>query len=131
MSCNQNNSIGCYNLGGTYQFGWYGAKKDTDKGIKYLLKSCDLGEMDGCFSMGYIYSVKRDFAKAVKYYNIAYDNNYIKSYYYLANMYRYGLGVKIDFKKAKELYKKSCDNNDSLGCDALKDLTKEEELYIR
>lgn len=36
---------------------------------------------------------------------------------YLGLMYRHGLGVKQNFQKSLDYYKKSCDNGFTIGCD--------------
>ena len=43
----------------------------------------------------------------------------------LGLMYENGQGVKQDYKKAKDLYKKACDGQLQVGCDYYKELNQE------
>ncbi|MDY0115991.1 MAG: hypothetical protein RBR59_00265 [Sulfurimonadaceae bacterium] len=66
-----------------------------------------------------------DYAKAKNLFEVTcHQNNNPQACAILAVMYVNGQGVKKDINKAKELYKKSCDNNFELGCQGYNELSR-------
>lgn len=55
--------------------------------------------------------------------SLAHQGN-VKAQEALGYMYEYGKGIKQDYKKAKEWYKKSCDNGEQKACDVYEKLNK-------
>ena len=69
--------------------------------------------------------VKQDYAKAVKWFRKASDQNYPEAQTNLGFMYHNGKGIKQDYAKAMEWYKKACENGNQMGCDNYKILHQE------
>ncbi|MGG7091191.1 tetratricopeptide repeat protein [Campylobacter sp. 1BO] len=98
-------------------FGENVTQEQLDKGNK----KCLAGEFRTCGTLGELYQygifgVAQDFAKAVKFYEMACDGGYFSSCTNLGFMYYEAQGVKADYKRAKELFSKACDNANALGC---------------
>ncbi len=91
--------------------------------IDKLIKSCDGGDMGGCFGLGISYQngfgVKQDYQKAKELYGKACDGGSMGACFNLGVSYNNGQGVRQDYQKAKGLFKKACDGGDSFGCDML------------
>lgn len=73
-----------------------------------------MGDNLGYGSLGYAYGVLQDYYNSKKYYEIGCDkgNNdliHAENCFNLGIMYHNGKGVRQDYHKAAELYKKACD----------------------
>lgn len=78
----------------------------------------------GDFEAGKNAYQKSDYAKAkVLFETACHNENNAQACAVLAVMYVNAQGVPKDNNKAKELYKKACDNNFELGCDGYKELS--------
>ncbi len=115
-SCEGGYILSCLELGDFYQRG-KGVKRDYVKALSLFKEACDNGWIRGCPSLGLMYK-KTDTA-----YNTPVKNldtldadelekscraeNY-KACYQLGKRFKEGNGVKFDFEKARQLYKKAC-----------------------
>jgi TPR repeat protein len=96
-------------LGNIYYRGHYGHKVDYSLSFKYYDEAVQLGDVDGCFYLGYMYSmgygIEKNLQKAIEYYtrcdSASANNN-------LANIYKDGQ----DLKLAAEYYQKAMDKGD-------------------
>ncbi len=111
--CNQGDGDACYKLGLMYENGFL--KKD-----RYDLNSKRIcTEVDALFADANCanYTHKNpNYQKAVAIYNRAISLGSSDAYNGLAVLYIKAKGVKQNFKKAKELFWKSCNKGNSTGC---------------
>ena len=79
-------------LGNTYYFGAYGAKKDIQKGLQYITKGAELGNITAQEQLGSFYGatkadgVNKNFSESYYWYTLSKDNNgndYTNSYVYV------------------------------------------------
>jgi TPR repeat protein len=88
--------------------------------IKDWTKTCERGNLVGCFYLGLVHStgdgVKQNKKKAKIFYKKSCDGGTIIGCNNLAYMYYIGDGVKKDLKKAKILFKKACDGKSIGAC---------------
>lgn len=91
--------------------------------ILYTEKAIALGDNVGYGLLGAIYGELNDYFNAKKYFEIG-CNEVSKiqagSCFNLGQMYYSGRGVRQDYHKAAELYKKACDLGYQIGCDNYK-----------
>ena len=91
--------------------------------IPYYEKAIALGDNDGYGFLGNAYYKLQDYYNAKKYYEIACNKgngeNQSGPCYNLGIMYRNGKGVRQDYAKAHELYKKACDMKYGDACNNL------------
>lgn len=88
------------------------------------IKSCEEGNIKDCYDAGHAYALKQDYVKAIESWTKACDNGFNIGCFALGTSYRDGVrGANKDITKAKELFKKVCDeeiNDDKmkfkLGC---------------
>lgn len=95
----------------------YIRQDDPDKIFKLYKKSCDMGDMDACKSLGDIYNegrglVKADHKQARDIYKKSCDAGLGDACFELGHFYKYDK----DFKKAVELYEFACVNDAPHGC---------------
>lgn len=127
-SCDIGVTFACDELGQLYEKG-LGVEKDIKKAENLYIKACDDKETTlngvpasaaGCYSLGWLYQDKKKstehFEKSCSY------GNYTGCA--LAGIsYNNGDGVKQNYKKASELFKKACDSNvaiaKEIGCHEL------------
>ncbi|MGX2984447.1 tetratricopeptide repeat protein [Helicobacter sp. 23-1048] len=109
----------CIFVGGIYnQAGHY------REAIPYLEKAIALGD-NGAYELlllGLTYIALNDYFNAKKYFEIGCNKvSYLQSQfcYNLGVMYYNGKGVRQDYHKARELYKKACDMKDAEACNNL------------
>ena len=102
---------------------------ELDNDIVVLRNDCDRGDGGECWHLGYLYGegkeVKRNYAKAGKYYKKACDLGNGLGCLNIGYLYDEGKGVKRSYSKAAEYYKKSCNLADGTGCDLLAGAYKE------
>ena len=103
---NAGNAIAMGNLAYYYLFEDK-TKANIDLGMKYLLKSIELGHEQAMNILGQCYElgigVEKDGTKAFKWYKEAIENNAgAFAEYNLANCYYRGIGTDVDLTKAKE-----------------------------
>lgn len=104
---------GVYRLAGRYR-----------EAIHYHKKAIALGDNRGYALLGNIYIKFQDYYNAKKYYEIACskgngDISQSEPCSNLGFMYSNGKGVRQDYHKARELYKKACDMKYGLACNNL------------
>ena len=83
-------------------------KEDSLEGLKWLHNSAKQGDIDAMFFIGQAHSCWRDrknYKKAILWYKKAAIKGHSYAQNRLADMYRYGQGVKKNYLKALELYK--------------------------
>ncbi len=128
-TCDKCQNRGCDYLGDIYANG-LGVKKDYKKAYKLYKKACNNNYMSACDSLGLMYlnghGVKKDSLKAIEYLtNSCYENNYMESCNNIAILYMLGKsGVHKNYKRAKELFERSCYLNSAKGCMGLGDIYK-------
>ena len=91
-----------------YQAGYF------KEAIPYFEKAIALGDNSGYAALGNTYHKLQDYFNAKQYYEIACNKGngdavQAESCYNLGGMYYEGRGVRQDYAKAAELYKKACD----------------------
>lgn len=103
------------NLGHRYDNGIF-VSKNTKKAFDLFLKSADQGLSNAYTTIAAYYIdgevVNQSYSKAFEYYKLGSEAEYgntERAIYGLALMYEKGLGTKVDYKKAKELYLKAHD----------------------
>lgn len=111
----------CRLLGYLYKEG-KGVRKDANKSLLYYKKSCDFGDMGGCYGIGHIYlkgdkGVKQDLNLARQFFLGSCNKGYGYSCFLLAKMYANGDGIKQNLQSAKEFYGRACDFGEQDGCD--------------
>ena len=83
-------------------------------------KSCDTGEMDGCYELGILYQdgkgVEQNNTKANELWTKACTAGHAESCLSLGNSYRYGRGVDYDVDRANRLWTKACDEGSGDAC---------------
>ena len=98
-------------------------------GIIEWQMACKAGNVQACTAAaGYFHGMARTedhYKKAAQMYKIAYDKDVGEACSGLGILYAEGQGVKMDIKKARELFKKACDNGEKLGCYNYKESFKE------
>lgn len=119
VSVEQCNKDSCFFVGGVY----YTAGRYREA-ISYTEKAIALGDNDGYSLLGDVYYKLQDYYNAKKYREIACNkgNRVIfqsESCYNLGVMYYEGKGVRQDYHKAHELYKKACDMEYGIACNNL------------
>ncbi|WP_258864556.1 tetratricopeptide repeat protein [Helicobacter sp. MIT 01-3238] len=88
--------------------------------IPYFEKAIALGDNRGYILLGKTYYFSQDYYNAKKYYEIVCNKLQARgSCYNLGNMYYNGEGVRQDYHKAVELYKKACDMKYADACNNL------------
>lgn len=94
------------NLFSFYYFGKYGLKLDMEQAKRYLLKSAELNDDDGCFNLGIAYyygdMVNKNVDQAFVYLKKAADMGHIDACERIAEFYEKGIGCNKDPNKAKE-----------------------------
>ncbi len=113
----------------TYYQGADGVQQDEQLAIKYLTLSAEKNNIDAVYTLARILEKKGEYKKAVKYYEIASEQNHAYSQLNLGIMYKTGRGVEKDLNKAEELYKQAYANGDLYGMRNLAILYKEEKQY--
>ncbi len=124
-----------------------GVPQDYAKAMQWYQKAANQGDADAQFNLGVMYyegeGAPQDYAKALQWYQKAANQGDAQAQYNLGFMYYKGeVGVDIsqeneeirwlrslqgrpetaDFYKAKQWFKKSCDNGLEKGCDAYREL---------
>ncbi|MFW3426031.1 tetratricopeptide repeat protein [Aliarcobacter butzleri] len=84
---------------------------------KIFLTISLLNSLYGTTQDGINFFEKGDYKKAIIVFEQLSIQNDALSQAYLGLIYRHGLGVKQDFKKSLDYYRKSCSNGFSFGCD--------------
>ena len=119
-----------FNLGIMYSKG-YGVKQDDAKAAKWYRKAAEQGMIDAQNKMGEVYldgrGVKQNDAEAVKWFQKSAEQGSVSAQYVMGLFYSgtYSVDViKEDLSKAKEWFRKACDNGGQGACDALRKLEK-------
>ncbi len=118
LACEHGSANGCFQMEMAYRYG-KGVKKNEQLALTYATKNCKLSKY-ACATLGNIYEkaelgVKKDFKKAVFYYQKACAANSAEGCYKLGNMYYFGKGVKQSNTKALKHYKQACRQTGQYG----------------
>ena len=125
----------CYDL--IYEYRTNNDYTDIDWKLlqKLYIKLCNNSFSKACFSLGNLYTInnikaiKTDLKKSAEYNNKACELGNMPACNNLGVMYRYGKFYKKDYKKALELFTKSCvDKNHSAVLKACRSKEKTEKL---
>lgn len=118
VSVEQCNKDSCWLVGGVY----YTAGRYREA-IPYYEKAIALGNNRGYADLGDTYYALQDYYNAKKYYEIACNKGVSEvqgeNCYSLGLMYFHGEGVRQDYAKAAELWKKACDMKYGGACNNL------------
>ncbi|MGX3044632.1 tetratricopeptide repeat protein [Helicobacter sp. T3_23-1056] len=92
--------------------------------IPYFEKLIALGDNDAYHLLGFAYDRLNDYFNAKKYYEISCNTGNATlgqkdSCFGLGYMYHTGKGVRQDYHKARELWKKACDMKNAMACNNL------------
>ncbi|MGX3045274.1 tetratricopeptide repeat protein [Helicobacter sp. T3_23-1056] len=107
----------CAIVGAVYSYA--GHYRDA---IPYFEKAIALGDNRWYYMLGFAYYNLNDYFNAKRYYENGCNkvgDTQSKSCYNLGLMYTYGEGVRQDYHKAHELYKKACDMKNAMACNNL------------
>lgn len=121
----QGSALGQFLLSQMYTQG-KGVPQDHREAFKWCLLSASQGDMLAMHKIGYMYfygqGVPKNYEEAFKWFSR--NSNCSFSQPFLAEMYGQGLYVKKDLKKAKEWFKKACDNGNKQTCEYVDILAK-------
>lgn len=105
-----------------------GETKDIPKAIHYLTMAANHGDAGAQLTLGKLYlsgtEVAKNTAQALIWLQRAVKQNKPEAMYYLASMYENSNGVKMDFDKAKDLYRLAANKGHSDSLDSYKRLLK-------
>ncbi len=111
-------------LGTLEEGGW--DEESYKLALMWLTKAAKLGDANGQYLLGYLYSSeyteKPDFKMTVKWYTKAAKQGNIRAQYDLGNCYYYGNGVKIDKNQAVKLWIEAAKQGNTDAQQALKSL---------
>ncbi|CAD7287469.1 Beta-lactamase HcpA [Campylobacter majalis] len=106
---------GCASWQSMLSFGLF--KTKSEKQEEALKAKCDEKDEISCNNLAVIYSNDEYFDDAKKYYEISCDLGLATACSNLGQIYEKGLGgTDSDMQKATQLYEKSCDSEDGVGC---------------
>lgn len=89
--------------------------KDIEKGLAYVQKAADMGNIDAIYRLGYMYETgnvvgEADQEKALSYFKLLADNNIPAGYFKMGLYYELGDGgLEQDMAKAVEYYNRAAD----------------------
>lgn len=139
--CAKEVEIGCKNLSDIYKYDNTLQNKNLETFYKnktfiYTKKNCNKNNANSCFKLGSwcedgYFSCKKSiyYHKAfLEYKKECKKDDY--NCYELANMYFYGISTKTNHKKAINLYKKACQNDEKYSCYNLGKLY-EDGIYVK
>ena len=119
-----------FNLGLMYSKG-YGVKQDYTEAAKWNRKAAEQGNIDAQNAMGEVYlsgiGVKQNDAEVVKWYRKAAEQGSATAQHAMGLFYSGTFSVDVikeDLSKAKEWFRKACDNGYQDACDNLRELEK-------
>lgn len=120
---------GQLNLGLLYYYGDSDVGLDYRKAHEWFLKSAKQGSHDAQIYLAIMYEngqgVRQDYTKAAEFYLKSAKQDNSEAQLSLGTMYEEGRGVSQSTTQAKEWYGKSCDNGYQMGCDAYRELNKQ------
>lgn len=94
--------------------------KNYSTALKYLKKSCDLGNAQCCGAVGECYfkgiGIGKDYKEALKYYKKTCDLGNAQGCDAVGECYFNGIGVGRDYKTASKYFKKACDKGFKGSC---------------
>ncbi len=110
-------------------------KKNHNKALEYFKKACELGDAQGCISLGLMYyegkGTEQDHKKALTYYEkalelfqIGYELGYRDQSFEIGLTYFQGNRRSRDIFKASEYFKRACDDGETRGCNFYKHCLK-------
>jgi TPR repeat protein len=127
--CDGGDLFACAMLGSFYEEGLGGVDANLSKAKALYHRACEGGEMRGCTNLGNLYAlgkgVRQDYARAMEYYTAACRKEEAGGCFGLGMMYSRGNGVIRDGYRAFKLFQKACYFGMPLGCQAVREMTKE------
>ncbi len=102
-----------------------GVPEDRALASQLFKRACDLGTMEGCFSLANIYvnpgssGLQHSPAESVKLLEVACTGGHGQACANLGTRYSQGLGVQEDQSRAVALYKMACEAKNTAGCYSL------------
>ncbi len=119
----QGNDVADYYLGIMKIQGLSGTRR-VAQGLDHLKKAADKGNTLACFELGRMYlngdknaNIQENLPEAVEYIGKAASENMIEAQYLLATLYENGIGVKVDYRRAMELYRLAA-SHDHIGAES-------------
>lgn len=93
---------------------------DPERVVQYHQQMADLGDAFAQTIIGRHHlegnMLRKNYQKALGYFELAAEQNYIDAFSYLGAMYSEGKGVGVDYTKAKNYYKKGCELGAPFQC---------------
>lgn len=89
-----------------------GVQRDMNKALSYAKQAADTNDPRGHMLYGYILEQDQKFDQAFIEYKKAADNGEVTSMGNIARLYQFGLGCKVDIKKALHYFKMAADKGD-------------------
>ena len=84
-----------------------------------LNKTCEGGNLNDCIRKGELFFDQNRYDLSLPLFQKACDADYNSACNKLGEMYQDGLGVSLDYSRARSLYSKTCDDDDMNGCNGL------------
>ena len=113
--CELGDAGGCASLGKLYENG-SGVAEDMQKAVNFYDKACDGRDGKSCAHLGLLYENDGNDYDATIYYQKACDAGEADICSNLGIMYLNGKGVKVNEKKAYQLFQQACALGDESGC---------------
>jgi len=113
--CSDGDPLACYHTGMLFEEG-KGTKPNLSKAKRYYKKSCTLGYGTGCNHVAKILRKEKKYQSAFNYYLTGCHFNQANACYDLASLYKEGKGIHLNYKKAKQYYKKACRLGNKTSC---------------
>ena len=91
-----------------------GVNKDIEMAIHYFTLAANLGDFRAIYALGIIYSnemVKKDYGKAIYYFELLAKQNNPIGYNYLGYLYAFSPGIKHNYNKAKGYFELAANLN--------------------
>lgn len=122
-----------YRLGVMYIDGMLGKQKESDiaKGVGYISRAAEQGDVDAIYSMGYLYETGSyvdtvDYERAVSYFKYLADNNIAAGQYKMGLYYELGIGsIVADSSKSVEYYQMAAGQGYGAAMCSLADLYRD------
>jgi len=116
-----------------YRFG-AGVPRDTAMAVEWFQKAAEQGNVQGEFSVGFMYAVgedgfERDTTIAAEWFRRAAENGHPNAQLNLGNMYRMGDGVERDLEKALLWLQKAADHGNTQAQIEINRITSNSDIF--